>query len=394
MKKGTGTFYTIGFIAGMSGATTTLMLAGITSLTMAAALFNILAGLGCGFWAGIVCGNALTQCAEDTTSQTRETVNAEYSRLNLQPLGNLCQHALPIWSRQLEASRQQTETAIIDLANRFADISNNLSTAIATSKDTAGDVHKSSEDGIVATLKKSESELSGLVESIRESQKSRNEILNEVRGLTDYTQELKSMATEVSAIASQTNLLALNAAIEAARAGEAGRGFAVVADEVRKLSTLSSDTGKKMADKVNVITDAIASAFDISERAMSHDDEALTNADSAVQHTLTSFHDITGKLSASASILQTTGGEIKKEVDDILVALQFQDRTSQILTHVTSHINHLSNALQPENGGIILNIDGPSWLAEMEQSYTTTEQRALHHGQKNASADETETTFF
>jgi len=394
MRKRTTIFYVIGLVAGLPGAVTALILAGVTSTGVTAALLLPLAGIACGFWAKNVCAGAMTQCADETARQTREAVKAEYAPLDLQPLGNLCQHALPIWSRQVEASRQQTETAVMDLANRFAGISNNLSTAIATSEDTAGDVHQSSESGIVAALKRSESELSELVDSIRESQRSRNEILNEVRGLTEYTQELKSMATEVSAIASQTNLLALNAAIEAARAGEAGRGFAVVADEVRKLSTLSSDTGKKMADKVNVITEAIDSAFAISERAMAHDDEALASADSAVQHTLTSFHEITGKLSASASILQTTGGEIKKEVDDILVALQFQDRTSQILAHVTSHINNLSGALKPVKGGLILDIDGSSWLAGMEQSYTTSEQRALHRGQKNAAADETETTFF
>jgi len=62
------------------------------------------------------------------------------------------------------------------------------------------------------------------------------------------------MAAEVANIAGQTNLLALNAAIEAARAGESGRGFAVVAGEVRNLSSLSSNTGKKMSDKVQVIS--------------------------------------------------------------------------------------------------------------------------------------------
>ncbi|WP_414691097.1 methyl-accepting chemotaxis protein, partial [Noviherbaspirillum sp.] len=93
-------------------------------------------------------------------------------------------------------------------------------------------------------------------------------MLDKVRCLEQFVDELKAMADDVKTIAAQTNLLALNAAIEAARAGETGRGFAVVAKEVRNLSTLSGDTGKRIAEKVQVISDAILGACQVAQESM------------------------------------------------------------------------------------------------------------------------------
>ncbi|WP_339490822.1 methyl-accepting chemotaxis protein [Pseudomonas rhizophila] len=304
--------------------------------------------------------------------------------------------AMPIWAKQVESSRQQTETAIVSLTNRFTGISSRLEDTVQASQLAAGELAGNSSGGAVQVLAQSEGELVQVIDSLKATQASRDETLAQVRNLTAYTGELRTMAADVAAIAAQTNLLALNAAIEAARAGEAGRGFAVVADAVRSLSSKSSETGQQMSAKVDIINTAITQLVQAASSGADQDSQSVSVSEDSIQRVLERFKSVTGRLAESADLLQQESFGIRDELTEVLVNLQFQDRVSQILSHVRDNIEdlhvHMQQASQSPDQAV--SIDARQWLARMETTYATEEQRRNHHGESGAQQNSQEITFF
>ncbi|WP_397459770.1 methyl-accepting chemotaxis protein [Pseudomonas asplenii] len=303
---------------------------------------------------------------------------------------------MPIWAKQVENSRQQTEEAIVSLVNRFSGIATRLQETVQASQQAAGELDGQAADGALKVLARSDSELSQVIDSLKATQTSRDHILGQVRGLMAYTGELRTMAADVAAIAAQTNLLALNAAIEAARAGDAGRGFAVVADAVRTLSSKSSETGQQMSAKVDIINNAITQLVQAASSSADQDSHSVGASEQSIQLVLARFQDITGRLADSADLLKQESHGIRDELTDVLVNLQFQDRVSQILSHVRDNItalhDHLLQARQ--SPGQAETMDARQWLARMESTYATDEQRRTHHGTAAAQQSSAEITFF
>ncbi|MEE4375355.1 methyl-accepting chemotaxis protein [Pseudomonas alliivorans] len=369
---------------------------GTSSAHLAACGVLAVLGVGAGVWSARSQREQAVRLTADALTQHQSNDAAIGAKASRAQLNEVLLGAMPIWAKQVESSRQQTETAIVELTSRFTGISERLQETVQASQQAAGELDGQNADGALKVLAQSDSELSQVIDSLKATQASRDQTLTQVRSLTAYTGELRTMAADVAAIAAQTNLLALNAAIEAARAGEAGRGFAVVADAVRSLSSKSSETGQQMSAKVDIINNAITQLVEAASSGADQDSHSVTESEQSIQHVLQRFQSITGRLAESADLLKQESYGIRDEMTEVLVSLQFQDRVSQILTHVRDNIDslhtHLQQSSQSPDEAVAIN--AREWLARMESTYATDEQRRTHRGESAAQQNSQEITFF
>ena len=158
-------------------------------------------------------------------------------------------------SRELTAQIKHAEQGALEQATRVADAAAAMDKMSATMHDVTRSAEAASEASL-GTRQKAETGsevVEKAVDSIRQVQEESLKLKQDMETLGEHAQSISQIMGVISDIADQTNLLALNAAIEAARAGEAGRGFAVVADEVRKLAEKTMASTTDVANAIKAI---------------------------------------------------------------------------------------------------------------------------------------------
>ncbi|RTL48153.1 MAG: chemotaxis protein [Rhodocyclaceae bacterium] len=197
-----------------------------------------------------------------------------------------------------------------------------------------------------------------VVDNIVSNSKLGMELVELTDGISKHTRDVQSILSEIGAIAKQTNLLALNAAIEAARAGEAGRGFAVVADEVRDLSARTTQFSQQINTLIQTMQVSVQQTEQAIQRMAGQDMSFALESKSRVESIIRSMEEQGRVRMAAINEVVGTASSVDEEVSRAVTALQFQDMVSQLVTHVKHRIEALDAvASQFDNLAAVLRQD-------------------------------------
>ena len=366
---------------GLLGGVAVLLAAGVTWLSSVFSLVLLAAGAAMGVWVG----KLLTQQA----AHTQAYVAGQTS---------FAAEVVPIWKGHLDTSREQMETAVNALSDQFGGIVDKIDATIqATSLET--DSLESGDGGMVAMFSRNEGQLNNLVAVQADATARMDTMVEKVQGLDRFIVELQAMATDVDRIAQQTNLLALNAAIEAARAGEMGRGFAVVAKEFRMLSNQSGETGRRIAEKVKVISAAILDTCQVVKGSVKQEENSLAASQDVIVKVIADFKTVIDTFQHSSDTLKLESMGIQGQINQALVEFQFQDRVSQIMTQVIKNMEMMPKVLKDSeqayaDTGVLAAADPEILLGEMKKTYVMADQHVIHSGGKVDQSKSSDISFF
>jgi methyl-accepting chemotaxis protein len=296
-----------------------------------------------------------------------------------QAVSELLTAVLPVWGRHVEEVRLQSDEAVGQLITSFS--------SILARFDDAGfnNPNGASQNNAISLLTLCQRELGPVIGCLQNVIDSKASLLSHVTSLAVTIGELKEQAAEVSLIAAQTNMLAINASIEAARAGSAGRGFAVIAAEVRRLSASSSDIGKRITLSMAQASDTMHTTLAAAAQADAGDRDAMIASGQVMEDVLGHVRE----LADASTSLKAHGAALRGDVSDLIVALQFQDRIRQILEVVGADMARMQGEVR-EPGQVR---SGGQWLEQLSGNYTMAEEHHPQAGQASSAASD-EITFF
>ena len=277
-------------------------------------------------------------------------------------LRNVCEHLQEIQVKLTEVSSGITQGSSKLVSSSEQQNTQTMDASAATAKMTlmsaqvASDINQATELAIKAKESASSSQkvMQETIETIRMSSKQIKETANVIEHLDDDAKNVGSVVDVINSIAEQTNLLALNAAIEAARAGEQGRGFAVVADEVRTLASRTQKSTEEIQTIIAKLQQGALNAVEairIGSQNVQLSEEKVQQADSILRTVDTSvFHitELNQKVSQAMAIQAQASKEINETIESLRKVSELNHKEAQDLQKDNTILSEIKSDLELE----------------------------------------------
>jgi len=275
--------------------------------------------------------NSFIEKVQDTIIQAKETGNENSS----------VSEELARTSLQIGEKAQEESEIVSDVSNQGKELQNVLHIAIDNAKETETKLGEAEN-----ALEKTNNIIVSLSDSINIRSDAEAELSEKLQNLSNDAGQVKAVLEVIGDIADQTNLLALNAAIEAARAGEHGRGFAVVADEVRKLAERTQKSLTEINTTISVIVQSIMDASESISHNANEIEKLTENANEAQVEITTSVSIMSLSVKNVNDMVdgyvQNTKS-VQSMIDKVEVVKDLSVSNARSVEEIASASDHLSN---------------------------------------------------
>jgi methyl-accepting chemotaxis protein len=253
-------------------------------------------------------------------------------------------------ARELDGSKSEIDRTKTLIREAVANLSSSFDSMARQSREQGHAVSKivdrtGDRDGEISIQRfahEASRQMEQLVQALEEVSGQSNSTVAHIDTMVDHLDGIFALLEDVKSIADQTNLLALNAAIEAARAGEAGRGFAVVADEVRNLSERSTAFNEQIRKLAHSSRDVVTKVRDSVQRMASRDLSRSQEAKHESARLMQQVSSMNSALSQGIQEISVCGRAIDNSVGEAVRSLQFEDIATQALGSALVHMGRLS----------------------------------------------------
>ncbi|MFQ5644726.1 MAG: methyl-accepting chemotaxis protein [Thiogranum sp.] len=343
--------------------------------------------LAAGWVAGIAwAGRATTSSTPARQDINIDTESAEEFKAVCVPIKNLL-------ADEVSGTRdevQRVSRIVLEAVSSLTDSFQNLSASSQREEELVHAIieYGSGKDNRRSFLTEASGLLQDFIDTLVDISKQSIETVHRIDDMVEHMDGVFRLLGDVKKIADQTNLLALNAAIEAARAGEAGRGFAVVADEVRQLSMRSNNLNEEIIAGVSAGKQAIAAVREIMGEMASRDMNVAIAGKERVDEAFKCSEEYNLFVAERIADLGSISDSITSDVGNAVRCLQFEDLVTQSMGAAETHLQRLNEMEHMLERLVDLSTaPDPEKLAALKHDMDAFAAGRIHSGDKAVAQD-------